>query len=139
MKFIQKKINKIGEENINKRKHFNIVVSQTFKFFCFYIPKIISYIFIFIFFYYLFEHYTCELEAKMTHKYISKEIVNKKICNSKENLWHIFIPFLNYKNLSLPLNNEDTNYSSSKPQNSDIIKEIVRICFPLIIISLFCG
>ena len=134
MKFIQKKINKIGEEKINKRKHFNIVVSQTFKFFYFYIPKIISYIFIFIIFYYLFEHYTCNFEAKMTHHYISKEIVNKKICNSKENLWHIFIPFLNYKNLSLSFNNEYTKALSSKPQNNEIFKMIVSICFPFVYI-----
>ena len=143
MKFIQKKINKIGEGNINKRKHFNIVVSQTFKFFCFYIPKIIAYIFVFIFFYYLFDHYTYDFEAKMTHHYISKEIVNKKLCNTKENLWHIFIPFLNYKiNLayeknntlnissSIPLNNENANYSSTNGN----MKRIISVCFPFVYI-----
>ena len=143
MKFIQKKINKIGEKNINKRKHFNIVVSQTFKFFCFYIPKIIAYIFIFIFFYYLFDHYTCGFEAKMTHHYISKEIVKKKICNTKENLMHTIIPFLNYKisfsyeknnssNISsaLPLHNENANASSTYENKL----RIIDICFPFVYI-----
>lgn len=118
MKFIQKKINK--EENVNKRRQFKIVVNQTFKFFCFYIPKIISYIFIFIVFYYLFEDYTCGFEAKMTYYYISKEIVNKKECIQLEKLWYAFIPFVNYKyNL----------YGSSNKNQTEKFKNIFQICF----------
>ena len=94
MKYIKKKYNN-KEKNITKREKLVLIIKQILKFFCFYIPKIISYIFIFIFFYYLFGHYTCKFQAKMTYYYISKEIINTKQCQN--DLWKAFIPFFNYK------------------------------------------
>jgi len=117
MKFIQKKIK--NEENVSKNRQFNIVVSQSFKFLWFYIPKIISFIFIFIVFYYLFGYYTCGFEAKMTFNYINEEIIKKKDCVHLEKLWYSFIPFVNYK---FDLTEEIKDQDNKK-------RNIIRICF----------
>jgi len=101
MNFIKQKINKINLNNLSIRARRNLVIKQIFKFFYFYIPKIIIFIFIYLFFYYFFDKYNIKLEAKMTYKYISTRIIKSKQCNGKgtflENLLYAFIPFMHYQ------------------------------------------
>lgn len=101
MKFIKKKINSKGESSQRKRINIIFIIKQCLKFLCFYIPKIISFIIIFIFFYYCFGNYACNLSSKIIYHYIYEDHIKRRSCNNKENLFknllNAFIPFMNYK------------------------------------------
>ena len=102
MNYLKKKFNESDLKNdINRKEKTIFIIKQILKFFYFYIPRIISFIFIYIFFYYLFRYYNRKFENKMTYFFISKDIINKNECSKEENnlffhLLYTFIPFTNY-------------------------------------------
>jgi len=99
MNFIKQDF-KNKQKDSTKRIKINLVLKKIFKFFYFYIPKIITFIFVYVFLYYLFDKYNNKLEAKMTYKFISTTIIKDKSCNGNgdllDNLLYTFIPFMNY-------------------------------------------
>ena len=98
MKFIKKYFS-LNRKKITTKNEKNIFIFKLcLKFICFYIPKIITFTLIFIFFYYLFEYYSDNYDQKTKYYYIYEEHIKIRKCNNHNgNILYAFIPFVNYK------------------------------------------
>ena len=96
MKFIHKNISK----KKNKKNKNAYIFKQSLKFLIFYIPKIIIYSFVFIFFYYLAGKYTCNFTSKMIYHYTYSTQMKSRLCNKGKNIFedlsYAFLPFMKY-------------------------------------------
>ena len=101
MKFIKKNFY-LKRKNITTKKEKNLFIFKLcLKYICFYIPKIITFTFIFIFFYCLFKFYANNYWQKTKYLYIYKAHIKTRKCYNKKNLLYAFIPFVNYKSYKL--------------------------------------